>query len=116
MKRNYGNIWAIALLCGVSVTGCAQAGSGATRPFASATVAVNGAVGATASAEAKTRAQRLEQERRAGAADAYMAQLHRIAAGTGGGLLPNRPFALGMENYAGVAADVDANSSYGHIR
>ena len=121
MKRDYGSMWAIALVlvCGVSVAGYVQADSGATRHFVSTAVSVNGALGATANTGAKTRAERLEQERRAAVADAYMAQLHRIAIGAGGGLLPSRPFALGMENYAGEAADVDANSSYssyGHIR
>jgi len=116
MKRNYGNVWLMALLCGVSVTGCTQDGSGATRHFVSTVGPVNGTVGASANAEAKTRAERLEQERRAAVADAYMAQLHRIATDSGSSLLPSRPFALGMENYAGLAAGVDANSSYGHIR
>ena len=115
MKRNYGNVWAIALLCGVSFAGYVQADSGATRHLVPTAVAANGAVGATANTGAKTHVKRLEQERRAAeaAADAYMAHMHSIAVGTGGGLLPGRPFPLGMENYIGVVvdADVDANQN-----
>lgn len=110
MKRNYRNVLAIAMLCGIGGTGYAQPGGGTADARATVVAAVNTA--GTANTDTKARAALWERARREAAAMAHMAQLHSIIIGGAGGLLPSRSFPLGTESYAGlgISADGDTHS------
>jgi hypothetical protein len=82
MKQHFGSMVVIALLCGGLAAGCASPGGD-----------VNSDGQQTVSA------------------DAYMVHMHRTATGTGSGLLPERAFPLGAENYVSAGANARAGAS-----
>jgi hypothetical protein len=85
MKRNFGGMVVIALLCGSSVAGCA-----------SLSLDTSGNVNADVQQSVL--------------ADAYMVHMHRTTTGIGSGL-PSRAFPLDAENYGRAGTNARAGAS-----
>jgi hypothetical protein len=116
MKRNFRNVLAIAMLCGIWGSSYSQPNGDTTQSAAKnaggapANMVATLNTANTVNTDAKARAARWERARRDAALNAHMAQLHSIIIGGAGGLLPSRSFPLGTESYAGLGISADGDT------